>query len=323
MQPTWADVDVILGRLHRLLPSRVGSVSAQLVLRNLISLRERGVAPLEVLHAAHQTLDAFADREALAAPFSSAVCRGIADAAPLKLSLLSSRISFQQPARGMAAVEHEGLATHAAALLPAFGDVDLCTGMAWKNALLYRLSLVVGEAWSRNDGTPLTDLFGAAADLRLPDDVVPIGLVRGQGVVVARGVLSSTSKEPFLVRSFSFQRFAGDPIVVDVGGGFAGVRELLALWALPITPATLPWIIGALLMPFGPAAAVVDDDHVIEAFVGGEDLLEQERFQGPLAALTRQKLGIAAVHVAGRALVRFRIERTTVTYRAGGDVDVD
>ena len=42
MQPTWADVDVILGRLHRLLPSRVGSVSAQLVLRNLISLRERG-----------------------------------------------------------------------------------------------------------------------------------------------------------------------------------------------------------------------------------------------------------------------------------------
>ena len=322
MEPGWADVDVVLRRLQGLLPERLGPHGARSVLDSLLALRERGGRPLDVLHAAQASLDAFVDREPLAAPFPIAVCRGIADAGAHKLAALSSRIGFHQPVRGLTTAELEGLADHATALVPAFHDVELCIGAAWKNALLYRLSLVVGECWNRNDGAPLFDLAAAAADLRLGPDVVPLGLVRHQGVVVARGAVDAHGQSAFRPRSFSYLRFTGDPIVVDVDGGFVGAKRLLALWALPITAATLPWIVHVLSMPFPVDAVVVDPDQVIGENVSAEDVLEQERFVGPLGDQVRARLGVTRRTFA-RDVVRFQIDGTTLTYRSGGALDVD
>lgn len=322
MEPSWSDVDAVLHRLKAVLPARVGQRFAASILMNLVHLRERGARAIDVLAAAQQTLDAYAEREPLGVPFSSSICRAIADAGAPKLSTLSSRVSWARPARGMSEAEHKALADHAAALLPTYGDIDLCIGMAWKNALLFRQALCVGECWSRNDGNPLTDLAAAAADLRLADDVAPVGLVRGVGVVVAVGLFSVDSRAPSVVRAYRYHRFAGDPVVVDVNGGFAGVRALLALWALPITPATLPWIVQAALMPFPASAVVVDVDNIVAEFVGDEARLEDERFQGPLGAQVRARLGVVST-VPTREVLRLVIDGTTLTYRSGGALDVD
>ncbi len=328
MEPSWNDVDAVLRRLKLLLTPRAGPTFAASMLRELVNLKERGASASVVLASAVAHVDAWSAREPLAAPFSSPVCRAVADAGALKLSMLASRLSWQQPHRGLSDAEHRAVADHAAALVPTFGDADLCIGMGWKNALLFRLSLVVGECWSRNDGTPLTDLAAASADFALDDRSVAVAVVRGAvvrgaGVVVARGHVPPSDTAPFRVRSWACLRHGHDPIVVERDGSFVGVRALLTAWALPITPATLPWIVHASCMSAVDDDVVVDDaDGVVAAFVGGEDALEQERFQGPAGALVKKKLGLTST-TPSRERLRLRIGATEVVYVAGGELVVD
>lgn len=311
-------VEAAVRELKALLPSRVGPKAAADVLRNMRRMKEQGVPPLTVLQTLSTTIDTFAARPAIAAPWSSAMCRAMLTVAPKKLSSFSLFAS----SRELPDVVMAGCAQHATALLPAFGDLDFALGVAWQNLLTFHAALVVGACFDRNNTSPIAQLHTACMDARLADDDVPIAVIPRRGVLLARGHVPPREHEAWTPREMQVQLWGrGRHTVGVVGdGSFAGVRALIAELGLPLDVAHLPALLTLVTLPCDPRAAIVDVDGQVSALVRAEADLEA----GMQDAAAR--LGVATTPIAVDSRVRVRVGDTLIALHANDGVcvvDVD
>jgi hypothetical protein len=304
-----------LRRLHVLLPPRIGPHAAAEVLKNFGRMMELGTPTAAALQAAQSTLDAFADRPPIASPLSSATSRAIATVAPKKLAHFAfiGRTPWQLPDVVVA-----GVADHADALMPAFGETDFALGVAWQNVLTYHCALVATECWNRNDPAPVHDLAAEAADARLDDVDVPMCLVRGEGLFIVRGHAPPREDAPFHPRELHLilRRHGGGRDVVGVvgDGSWAGVQDVLRALKVPLSTASLPLLLSLVTLPCGPGEQLIDEDGVIGDLAADEDRLEQARFTGSAA---RTRLGVAGPQPPSLPTLRLRVGGTRLTLRAG------
>jgi len=306
-----------LRRLQTLLPPRIGPRAAAEVLRNFGRMVEIGTPTAAALQAALSTLDAFADRPPMASPWSVATSRAIATVAPKKLAHFSfiGRTPWRLPDVVVA-----GVADHAEALVPAFGDLDFALGVAWQNILTYHCALAAAECWNRNDPAPVHELFAAAADTALDDVDVPMAFVRGQGLFIVRGHAPPREDGPFRPRELYLhlhlhRHGAGRDLVGIVGdGSWAGVQETLRTLRLPLSTAALPLLLSLVALPCAPGEVIVDVDGVIDGLAADEDRLEQTRFTGRDA---HARLGVPTPTAAFLPQLRLQIGATRLTLRQG------
>lgn len=313
-----------LRRLHTLLPPRIGPRAAAEVLKNFGRMMELGTPTAAALQAALSTLDAFTQRPPIASPWPLSTSRAIATVAPKKLAHFSfiGRTPWTLPDVLVA-----GVADHADALVPAFGDIDFALGVAWQNVLTYHCALAANECWNRNDPAPVHDLFAAAADARLDDVDVPMGLVRGEGLFVVRGHGPPREDAPFCPRELHLllhRHGAGRDVVGIVGdGSWAGVQEALRTLKLPLSTALLPLLLSLVTLPCAPGEVIVDVDGVLDGLAADEDRLEQARLTGTDA---RARLGVATPTSPSLPLLRLQVGDTRLTLRRGDTravLDVD
>jgi len=312
------EVDSALRRLRALLPSRIGPRATAEIIKGLSRAREAGTPLLAQLQAATSTLDAFADRDPITAPWPSAMCRAIATVAPKKLAHFSFLGRRQ---RVLPDVLVRGVADHAQLLTPSFGDVDDPTfslGVAWHNVLTYHCALVGGECHNRNSARPVVDLWQACADAGLADDDVPVCLVRGHGIVIARGYEPPREDRPFVARELIAHLWGqGRTSLGVVGDGcFDGVRWLLeeARGPFPLDTAHLPLWLALASLPCDPRADIVDEDDVISGLAAVEDQLEQERLVG---TSVHARLGVPPDPAPALTSLRLRVGTTRLRLKPG------
>lgn len=286
--------------LRAVLPSRVGPKAAAEVLRNMARLRELGTPPLTMLQALSTTMDAFAARPAIAAPWSSAMCRAMLTVAPKKLSSFSCFSSSRQ----LPAAVVSGCAQHASALLPAFGDLDFALGVAWQNLLTFHAALVVGACFDRNSTSPIEQLHRACVDAQLADDDVPMAVIPGRGVLIARGHTPPREDEPWMPREVQVQLWGRGRQTVSVvaDGSFAGVRALIAALRLPLDVGHLPALLALVALPCDPRAAIVDVDGQLSTLTRGEAELEAGR-----DTEAARRLGVSPTTIAVSSPLRLRV----------------
>lgn len=311
-------IQATIRELRAALPARIGPKAAADVLRNLGRMTELGAPPLTVLQTLQTTLDAFAARPAIAAPWSSAMCRAMVTVAPKKLS----SFSLFAGSRRLPEVVVSGCAQHATALLPAFGDLDFALGVAWQNLLTFHCALVVGACFDRNLATPIVQLHSACVDARLADDDVPIAVIPGRGLLIARGHVPPREDDAWTPREVHVQLWGrGRMTVSTVGdGSFAGVRAVLAALSLPLDVAHVPALLALVTLPCDPQAAIVDVDGQLAALAVAEATLEA----GPQAAA--QRLGVATAIADVRSPLRLLVGTTRIALHDNGGVcvvDVD
>jgi hypothetical protein len=334
-------VRVSFERLKELLACRFGPAQQRDFLQHTVRALETLPVPAALSMLAGQLHNMARTKRALP-PFGPGQCLAIVHTAPQRLAMLSSRLSFQQPLRGLPAAEAAGVFAHAAALWPAFGDgLDptsdaalahraFVTGVAWHNQLTFRLRLEVGVAGSRQDDGPLLRLASAFADSRFAHDeqAVPVALLpappdgsRAAFLLVVRGNVSpdeaatwlpnAHGEDPplpvFVPRGLHAQALGSTLPTIDAGpggdGSFAGVRALLEALQLSITPLTLPALVSLLLWPLPwDARATIKDGD-------GNDLVElwlsaEDRLEGrPHATPSRKEhVPVLCVRTAGLAL---------------------
>jgi hypothetical protein len=304
-----------LRQLQTLLPSRIGPRAAAEVLKNFGRMIESGTPTTAALQAALSTLDAFVQRPPIASPWSTAMSRAVATVAPKKLAHFSflGRSPWRLPDVVVASV-----ADQADSLMPAFGDVGFCLGVAWQNVLTFQCALVAGECWNRNAPAPVHDLFAAAADVHLDDVEVPMCLIRGEGLLVARGEAPPREDAPFRPRALHLllhRHGVGRDVVGVVGdGSWAGVQEALRALKLPLSTASLPLLLSLLTLPCAPGEVLVDVDSVIPGLAADEDRLEQTRLTGRDA---RARLGVPAPTSPALPVLRLQVGETRLTLRRG------
>ncbi|HEY4222212.1 MAG TPA: hypothetical protein VGO62_12740 [Myxococcota bacterium] len=306
-----ADVDEAVLRLIRVLEPRVGKRMTGVVVQNLVRLAESGATPMQVLSATHQHLDAYARIPESGTPFPLGVAKAIADLGCLKLPFHNGR---RGRAHGMASlamsdVEAAAIAQHADALLPSYGadDADFAVRVAYKNAHHYRLHLVVGRTYNRNDGAP-TELLADAWRAQgargtpvalVPDDVGPAGVIYALG-----DAPSTTLSERTRSAGFVFEPHRGDPLSLD---DVAGLQRFFAQHPLPVTPQTLAWLVHLVRLAFPLDTVDVDD---------GLTVLWEPLEELALTAAS-ELLGLRAPPPETRDTVVIRAGSTTVSYGAG------
>jgi hypothetical protein len=306
--------------LRTLLPTRVGPKAAADVVANFARMKELGTPPLAMLQALSTTIDTFAERPAIAAPWSSAMCRAILTMAPKKLASFSTFAS----SRRLPDVVVAGCAHHATALLPAFGDLDFSFGVAWQNLLTFHAALVVGACFNRNNASPIEQLHAACADARLAEDDVPFAVVPRRGLLIARGHVPPREDRPFQPREVQLHMWGrGRQTVAVIGdGSFAGVRALLAALALPLDVPHLPALLALVTLPCDPDAAIVDVDGHLSALSRVEDELESG-----MSSEAARRLGVASTTtIAVPSPLRLRVGETLIALHDNDGlcvVDVD
>jgi len=312
------EVNEALARLKGVLAPRVGPKGTADIVRNFGHMQEQGVPPAGILQAIATTVDGFSSKDPIASPWSIAMSRAIATVAPKKLAHFSffrdGRTRFDDVIVGV-------VADHAQALLPAFGDVDFALGVAWQNILTYHCALVGGECWNRNSAGPVAALWAAAADARLADDDVPMALLPGRGMLIARGHTPPREDAPFMCREVQVQLWGqGRHSLGPVGdGSFEGVCGLLESLALPLDVAWLPLLLRLVSLPLPPGTALVDLDSVMGHLAEEEDRLEQERLAGPSANAAAARLGLTKPAPVVLRSVRLQADGTVITIQADDD----
>jgi hypothetical protein len=272
-------LNAVLRRLHRELPPRMGPLAAEQMLSSLSRAAESGTSVTALLASATQVDKAMLARPRITAPWPGALCRAIATVAPKKLAhgtfLLRRPLQLPDPVVA-------GVAAHADALVPAFGDVDFALGVAWQNVLTFHTALVVGECFDRNDASPVFDLADAFADVNAnSSSVVPVAVWRGRGVLVACGHQPPREDRHFAVAALQLIEWGKHHDMVDVGD-VAGVVSVLRALKVRLGVATLPAIVTiAALMD--PDADVVDVDGVMGGLGAAEADLEATRQRGQTA----------------------------------------
>ena len=315
---TQREVSEALARLKGVLAPRVGPKATADIVRNFGRMQEQGVPPPGMLQAIATTVDSFSSKDPIASPWSIAMSRAIATVAPGKLA----HFSFFHDGRSRSDDVLVGVvADHAQALLPAFGDVDFALGVAWQNILTYHCALVGGACWSRNSAGPVSALWAAAADARLADDDVPLALLPGRGMLIARGHVPPREDAPFVCREVQVQVWGqGRHSLGPVGdGSFEGVCHLLESLALPLEVAWLPLLLRLVGLPLPAGTALVDVDGVIDSLAAEEDRLEQERSAGPNANAAAARLGLRKVLPPVLGSVRLQAGDTVITIACGDD----
>lgn len=307
--------------LRTLLPTRVGPKAAADVVASFARMKELGTPPLTMLHALSTTLDTFAARPAIAAPWSSAMCRAMLTMAPKKLAGFSTFAS----SRRLPEVVVAGCAHHATALLPAFGDLDFSFGVAWQNLLTFHAALVVGACFNRNSASPIEQLHAACADAQLADDDVPFAVVPRRGLLIARGHVPPREDRPFQPREVQLHLWGrGRQTVAVIGdGSFAGVRALLSALALPLDVPHLPALLALVTLPCDPGAAIVDVDGQLSALSRVEGELEDGSSSSEAA---RRLGGASTTTTAVPSPLRLRVGETLIALHDNDGVcvvDVD
>jgi hypothetical protein len=298
-------VQAAVRTLKAVLPSRVGPKAAADVLRSMARMKELGTPPLTMLQALSTTIDTFAVRPAIAAPWSSAMCRAMLTVAPKKLS----SFSLFAPSRGLPDVVVAGCAQHASALLPAFGDLDFALGVAWQNLLTFHAALVVGACFDRNSTSPIEQLYDACVDAHLADDDVPMAVIPRRGVLVARGHVPPRDDVAWTPREVQVHLWGKGRQTVGIAGdgSFLGVRGLIAELGVPLDVPHLPALLALATLPCDPRTAIIDVDGQMSALAKVEAELEP----GVNAAAAR--LGIASsTTIAVPSPLRFRVGTTSI-----------
>jgi hypothetical protein len=312
------EVKQALARLKDVLAPRVGPKGTADIVRNFGRMQEQGVPPAGVLQAIATTVDSFSSRDPIVSPWSIAMSRAVATVAPKKLAHFSffhdGRSQFDDVIVGV-------VADHARALLPACDDVDTALGVAWQNILTYHCALVGGECWNRNSAGPVSALWAAAADARLADDDVPLALLPGRGLLIARGHTPPREDAPFVCREVQVQLWGrGRHSLGLVGdGSFEGVIGLLEALALPLEVAWLPLLLRLVALPLPAGTALVDVDGLIGGLAAAEDRQEQERLAGPAAQAAATRLGVQKPAPVLLRSLRLRADDTVIAISADED----
>lgn len=303
-------IDAALSRLQALLRPRVGKKMTTVVVKNMLGLLEQSVPRATVLHAIHQTIDAYARIPESGTPFPLEVARAIGDAGCLNLAALHWKVRWHKlGALAMSDDEVRAVGAHADALLPTYGDDDaeFALRVAWRCSHHGRLHLVVGRALNANDASPTTLLFDAwqrqgapAASMGGPDAGAPIGVVPAD--IGEPGVIYANRA------GFVFSPDRGDNISLD---DVTGLQRFLARVPLAITPRTLAWLCHLVRIATRTVAgAAVDVDA---------DLLRdwEAKEQEPPSNAASLLLGIPAEPVEERASLTLRAGGMTFTYVRG------
>lgn len=266
MSASDATIDDALAALLALATTRMGQRAARQMVGSLATLKSSGTPELYVRQAVEQTRASLSAMPSPASPFSLPIAHAIACVGCPNLDAYADRV-VRADAIGVPAVEVAGVATHADALVPSFGEEDalFCAQIAWQNHHHFRQRLIVGRAHNRNDAAPSARLF--AAWQRQGGHDVPVGVVDADvgtaGVVVALGAAPSADVHvPFVAEAFLFR--ADDGSDVDLSS-LRGLQSFLARVPLPVAPHTLAWLVHLVRMAVGGGrvfvSAVDDDDR--------------------------------------------------------------
>jgi hypothetical protein len=279
-------VDQALSALRGVLLPRVGRRATQVILQNMVRLVESpGSTEAMVLGAIAQAKEAFARRPPEGSPLDLPRTIAQVEVAPRKLSHLSWRLDRGAPLLGLEDVEAQAIGTHADALLPAFGpeDAEHCASLALANILGFGRQLILGECWNRNDPTPRLLLAEEAAPYLSQENSAPVALWRDRGVILAVGDrLPQSLAERWAPFAFVYRGRDGTLLELHQ---VADLKRFFALWAPPITAATLGGILWAALLPFPLRSTVaLTDRGLVDRWVSEESRLEDERLAGRAAS---------------------------------------
>lgn len=305
------DIDAALSRLQAVLRPRVGKKMTALVMKNLVGLIEQKIPEDTLRHTIQQHLDAYARIPESGTPFPLPIAKAIGDAGCVNLAVLARRLRWQEPAAiSMSQDEARGVAQHADALLPSYGDDDaeFAVRVAWRCSHQFRLHLVVGRAFNRNDATATTMLHEAWRAHGSPDRCAPIGVVEAAmgtpGVIYAIGPSTSDVLTRFVASAFVFSPDHGDNIHLD---DIAGLQRFVAQVPLAITPQTLAWLCHLVRIATGAAIALED-----ETLLG--DWEAKEEVSSSAASIL---LGIASPRLEERASITILAGEACFTYQRG------
>lgn len=310
------DLDRALSRLQAVLLPRVGKRATQQVVGNFLRSIEVGgsAATASLLQSIAQTIDAYARIPESGTPFPLDIAKAIGDAGCPTLANLSWRVRWNWKdghALEMSDATARGVAQHADALLPAYGDDDaeLAVRVAWRCSHQYLLHLVVGQCFNRNVPDATDMLFAAWERHGRPDHCAPIGVVPAAvgapGVVYAVGDATPELLVRFRARGFVFSPDQGDNIALD---DVDGLQRFFSRVPLDITPRTLAWICHLVRMAT-QAPLALDDDRLLDEWESQEE--------SPPSNAASVLLGIPAPPVDTRDHVVIRAGDRRLTYRKG------
>lgn len=276
----WGPVDAMLDRCARAFALHTAPSTAAATLKTL-RLQRWHQSAAETLATVEPMTSAMEKNLPSIAPFPIEICKAIHEAAPRRLAQWREVRGLEDDDRGDVHAGARGFGGES--------EEDAAWGLS--AAFLYNLKrdhlFVAGETHDRNDSKPLFELHEAAKG------GIPVTLIRGRGVVYAEGPKPTPDvDEPWIPTGFVFGKLRLHEK--------EDLRRFLRELALPIEPATLPFLLDWLLAPFPWSTGATEPTRLVERWKN----LEWE--ENPKSVRANELV----LQVAG----------TTVIYRSGGEL---